>query len=474
MIATPRIEPDQLHRLMKLALDTGEATSLHEAQLLFSSYRLGIMVGRNVAHSPTLQAAVLTAVNTGRRSFLGGVFVEGTLDVPLLVPWHRCRTLRDAVENLQGIITVLAPNMPRIVIGDASMPSGDTEFAVRATFDGWCGGIVPLDHDLHLPESQECVPAGVLAGALGVSEAFQFVRDDNDMAGRRDIGMSLWQPGAETNWLAARDTGPTLERLPARAWLIGLGHLGQAFLWTLGLLPYASPEDVCLVLQDFDELVGANDSTSLLTTRAKLGMKKTRAMALWCEERGFHTSIVERRFSAGFQVAEDEPRVALCGVDNALARADLEDVGFERVIEAGLGAGTQEYLAFQIHAFPARRTAKCRWGANMNQLNRDTVADKPAYRALAHDGIDDCGIITLAGRTVGASFVGAVTSAVVVAELMRMVVGGHRYEVVDGSLRSLELRQAVRAAEGPSFNPGTTTATLQTVDAQPGRGTVTP
>ena len=400
MTTTPYVGPDQLHRLVKLALDTGEVASLGEAQQLFDSYRLGIMVGSNVARSATLQAAVLTAVNTGRRSFLGGVCVEGTLDVPLLVQWGRCRTLKEAVKDLQGTITELAPDVPRIVIGDVSIPSGDSEFAVRATFDGWCGGIVPLNHDRFLPESQECVPAGVLAGALGVSEAFQFVRGDNDMAGRRDVGLSLWQPAAETNWLTACDLGPTLERLPARAWLIGLGHLGQAFLWTLGLLPYASPEDVGLVLQDFDELAEANDSTSLLTTRAKSGKKKTREMAHWCEERGFRTSIVERRFSTGFRIAEDEPRVALCGVDNAFARADLEDVGFDRVIEAGLGAGTREYLAFQVHTFPARRAARLRWGTGIHQLNEDIVADKPAYRALVQNGLDDCGITTLAGRTV--------------------------------------------------------------------------
>ena len=456
------VGPDQLHRLVKLALDTGEAANLEEAQRLFGDYRLGIVVGSSVAHSATLQAALLTAVNTGRRSFLGGVSVEGTLDVPLLVPWGRCRTLGDAVVDLQGVNTALAPGVPQIVIGDASKPSGDTEFAVRATFDGWCGGVVPLDQGLGLSERQECVPAGVLAGALGVSEAFQYVRGGNAVAGRRDVGLSLWQPEVETNWLTASEQGPKLERLPASAWLIGLGHLGQAFLWTLGLLPYASPEDVNLVLQDFDKLVKANDSTSLLTTRANLGMKKTRAMALWCEARGFLTSIVERRFVADFQVAGDEPSVALCGVDNAPARADLEDVGFDRVIEAGLGAGTQEYLAFQVHTFPARRTARLHWGTDVHHSNGDTIADNPAYRALAQDGLDDCGITTLAGRTVGASFVGAVTAAVVVAELMRMALGGHRYEVVDASLRSLELRQAVIGADGPPFNPGTVSATLKT------------
>ena len=454
------VGPDHLHRHLKLALDTGEAASLEEAKRLFDSYRLGIVVGDSVAYSPTMQAAVLTAVNTGRRSFLGGVSVEGTLDVPLLVPWGRCRTLGEAIGDLQGVITECPPDVPRMVIGGESIPRADSEFAVRATFDGWRGGVAPLYQDIRLPERQEYVPAGVLAGALGVSEAFQFVRGDNAMAGRRDVGLSLWQPDKAINWLEAGELGPPLERLPASAWIIGLGHLGQAFLWTLGLLPYASPEEVSLVLQDFDELVEANDSTSLLTARALLGEKKTRAMAIWCESRGFRTSIVERRFAGDFSVAGDEPRVALCGVDNALARADLEDVGFDRVIEAGLGAGTQEYLAFQTHTFPADRSAKHHWGTQGHRLHADTLADNPAYRALSEGGLDDCGITTLAGRTVGASFVGAVTAAVVISELIRLGLGGPRYEVVDGSLRSLELRQAVVCRDGAPFNPGTTAATL--------------
>ena len=463
MTTTAVVGPDHLHRHLKLALDTGEVASLEEAQRLFDSYRLGIVVGSDVAHSETMQAAVLTAVNTGRRSFLGGVCVEGTVDVPLLVPSGRSRTLGEAIADLQGVVTNCAPGVPRIVIGGESIPHTDSEFAVRATFDGWRGGVAPLYHDLRLPERQECVPAGVLAGALGVSEAFQFVRGDNAVAGRRDVGLSLWQPDKDVSWLDNNEAGPPLERLPASAWLIGLGHLGQAFLWTLGLLPYRSPEEVSLVLQDFDELVEANDSTSLLTTRAKLGEKKTRAMALWCESRGFRTSIVERRFADDFRVGGDEPRVALCGVDNAPARSDLEDVGFDRVIEAGLGAGTQEYLAFQTHTFPAQRSARNRWGAQGHQPDENTVADNPAYRALAEHGLDDCGITTLAGRTVGASFVGAVTATVVVAELLRMGLGGHRYEIVDGTLRSLELRQAVVCVDGAPFNPGTTTAASNTV-----------
>lgn len=121
---------------------------------------------------------------------------------------------------------------------------------------------------------------------------------------------------------------------------IGLGHLGQAYLWALGMLPDASPQEVQLVLQDYDALVLANDSPSLLPSSVLLGEKKTRAMARWCEERGFRTAIVERRFNEKCWVNDDEPHVALCGVENPMARAALEQVGFRRVIEAGLGWGT--------------------------------------------------------------------------------------------------------------------------------------
>ena len=454
------IDSDQLHRLVKLALDTGEVQSLEVAEQLFAGYRLGIEVGYDVATSPTLQAAVLTAVNIARRSFLGGVYVSGNLAIPLCVPWGQCQTLREAVIDLHGqVVQHITPDLPLIVIGgEEQVNYGDRPFAVRATFDGWAGGVIPLDGARRLPEQQECVPAGILAGALAISEAFQFVRGGNVVAGHRDVGLSLWRPEPEVSWLVTNDRGPVLERLPSRLWLIGLGHLGQAFLWTLGLLPYVRSNDVTLVLQDYDTIVMANDSTSLLTTSCLVGEKKTRAMARWCESRGFRTTILERRFADNFNVASNEPGVALCGVDNALARSVLEDVGFPRIVEAGLGAGPQEYLSFQIHTFPASREAKKLWSSERQTSTSETLLGLPAYRALADAGADECGLTTLAGRTVGASFVGTVTATLVIAEVLRMMLEAHSYEVIDGSLRSLEHRQALAREPHAPFNPGATPA----------------
>ncbi len=450
---------DELHRLIKLAVDTGEAPTLADAERLFGSYRLMIEVGPEVARSSTAQAAVLTAVNTGRRCFLGGVLVKGEPDVDLLIPWRRCKTLGEAVEDLRGtVVSAVEHDVPRVVIGEVGDVADPGEFAVRATFDGWAGGVVPLENGRRLPERWEFAPAGVLAGALAVSEAFQSIRG-NVLAGRREVGMSLWRPEGTVAWLDGEEPGPTLERLPSRLWLIGLGHLGQAFLWTLGFLPYAEPEELELVLQDHDTLVRANDSTSLLTTLNMVGEKKARAMARWCEERGFRTTIHERRFASDFKINDEEPRVALCGVDNALARAALEDVGFERVIEAGLGRGTREYLDFQVHTFPARKSARERWGGATDGRDETDLLDKPAYKSLAKNGLDECGLTLLAGRTVGASFVGTVTATIVVAELLRMVLGDRRYDVIDGTLRSLGHGRAI-TSEAPDepFNPGTTSA----------------
>ena len=74
---------DALHRAVKMAVDTGEARTLDEAYALFRDYRLVVAVGPDVERSETLQAAVLTTVNAGRRCFLGGVEVTGALDAPL-------------------------------------------------------------------------------------------------------------------------------------------------------------------------------------------------------------------------------------------------------------------------------------------------------------------------------------------------------------------------------------------------------
>jgi hypothetical protein len=444
---------DGLSRMLKLALDTGEAGTVDEARALFARYRIHLAVGEDAAASPTCQAAVLTAVNAGRRCFLGGVAVAGPLESRLLVPWRSCQTLGEAIRDLQGQVVNQPPaDTPILAFGDVQPESRETPLMLRATTYGWTAAVAPPEYGRRRT-AVEFTPAGVLAGAIGVSETFQFLRGTNALAGRREIGLSLWKP--EEDFRIA-DSGPSVTDLPSRIWMIGLGHLGQAVLWTLGLLPYNVPGALEIVLQDFDELVEANDSTSLLTDLTMIGRRKARSMASWCEQRGFRTVVVERRFASDFTIAADEPGVAICGVDNPIARAALEDVGFSRIVEAGLGAGPSEYLAFQVHSFPGRKSARARWGNALTTDSSRGLLNQPAYRGLREQGVDECGLLQLAGRTVGAAFVGSIASCLVVAELVRMAHGFHRYELIDGTLRSFEGLTALHAPDCAPYNPGTT------------------
>jgi hypothetical protein len=437
---------DRLNRTVKLALDTGEASSIEDAEKIFAGYRLQVAVGPDIAGSPVLQAALLTAINCASRTFLGGVTVVGDLGA-LRVTLPPYQDLDHAVRALGASIgEALDVAAPTVVIGDMES-AAVVPFAIRATFAGWCGGVVPLAQGVRLSEVGTFTPAGVLAGALGVSEIFQRVRGGAPMACRRPVGLDLWAP--HRDWLQCGET-PVLDRLPAAAWLVGLGNLGQAYLWTLALLPYGS-EAAELVLQDMDVLAPSNLSTSILTSAAQLGQRKTRAMAAWAETRGFRTTIIERTFAANFRIGSREPPVALIGVDNALARRSIEDVGFERVIEAGLGQGPQDFLGFDIHSFPASRPASEIW-REFDGSQADVA--QPAYMALLQQSQDPCGIVQLAGRSIGAPFVGAVAATCVIAELARLTLGGDRIEMISGHLRDLGARTVIPGEPWPIFNPG--------------------
>ena len=299
--------------------------------------------------------------------------------------------------------------------------------------------------------------SGMLAAGLAVNEAFLFVNGAMPAAGRRALGLSLWRPGPEADWLQPDESEPALTYLPSRLWLIGLGHLGQAYLWGLGLLPYRNPADVALVLQDIDVIAESTESTSILTDAAMIGRKKTRAMAAWAERRGFATSLQERMFAADFTRQAEEPGVALCGLDNGAGRQALDQVGFDFVVEAGLGRGHRDFRAMRLHVLPGRRAAADIW---KQAREGETVEDRPAYAKLMEDGVlDRCGMTLLAGKAVGAPFVGAIAATLALSEVLRLLHGGAIYQLIDIDLLSLDQRLVSQHPNDfADLNPGFTMA----------------
>ena len=446
-------QPDSLHRLVKHSIDSGAAQSVAEAEALFRSFHLAI----EMAATPTdgvSQAALLTAVALGRRVFLGGVSIAGDLTADLVTPLPLGRTLGDAVFALGARPGRTAPESPTIVIGGEAADRREG-FCVRTAAAGWRGGILPIHSELTPAPGPGMPLAGMLSAALAVNEAYLSVRGGVPVAGRRTLGLSLWRPDAALDWLCGDSGEPDLVYLPSKLWLIGLGHLGQAYLWGLGVLPYRSPEELSLVMQDVDMVTPATESTSVLTDADLVGQQKTRAMAAWAERRGFRTSIQERLFDASFRRQGLEPGVALCGVDNADGRRALDRVGFDLVIEAGLGRGHRDFRTMRLHTLPGSRPASEIWKA---EHAGELVEERPAYRRLVEEGVlDSCGMTLLAGKAVGAPFVGATAATLALSEILRLLHGGGVHEMIDLDLLSLDQLVASRhPRDFRHLNPGFT------------------
>jgi hypothetical protein len=412
------IDANSMHRLTKLLIDSGEAASVQEAIDSFSRYGVRIRLGADIAHDVAGQIIALTAINCAARSFNGNVVIEGD-DFELIAPGFESTRLAKFIDSV-GVKSShnASQSWPRVVINHDSAERGD----ILAWSAGWHFGL-GAPHTGGPPFPPSCV---AVAG-LAINEAFSILRLDNPYAGRRKIKLSLWNPASLDS------TAPSHQDLarPGGLWLIGAGHLGQAYAWTLGFMP-AGPEPI--FLQDIDVVTNSTISTSMVSQRSDCGRKKTRVVAQWLEARGYKTALIERRFDGSQQLRPEEPGVALFGVDNAAARRVAEGAGFQHIIDAGLGSGPRDFRGIRIRTFPGPSAAAALWSSE--QQNREPLAT--AYQQMVKDGADACGVTQLATRAVGAPFVGCVAAGYVLGELIRQNVGGPTFGFLDMHLRDPE------------------------------------
>ncbi len=424
---------DSFHRLAKVFADSGEAETIEEAETILAKYGVRIVLNQGVEKDVASQIIALTVINCASRSFMGNVKIDAPSDIVLSAPGFAGSSLSQFSTWL-GVRSTLDDQTKRLPIIEIGTPSkSQVGEVIYPWADGWIFGINGQTN----VKGALFPPACVAAGGLAVSEAFSVLRRDNPYAGRRALTLSLWEPRKVGNAAAA---GPGVGLEVPSTWLIGLGHLGQAYAWTIGFMK--SARDAMLFLQDVDEITSSTPSTSVLSTPDLIGHRKTRVVASWLEARGYKTALVERRFDQFQRVCASEPRVALFGVDNPAARRVFEGTGFSHVIDAGLGSGYKDFKAIRVRTFPGPSRAADLW--NTNEETPDIVK-APAYKALLASGVDPCGVTTLSTRSVGAPFVGCVGSGYVIAALMRRQLGLDSFAVVDLNLRDPARCDAVLA-----------------------------
>jgi hypothetical protein len=437
----------KLSRISKLLVDLDERTT-QEALIRRQQYAVTLRCGPDVAKSHTLQVAVLTAATIANKCFPGAVQVAldgGLAEAPLLIWPSLKETLGQALACLLGPRALARRTGPEqedhaLIFGGAR----PTEDSLLVTFDGWVVKVGPSHSEDRLPEREYCSLSGVLAAALAVSELFLSFAEINVMAGRRTVGLSLWRPDLDIVDPSA--VGIPVEFLPRDLWVLGLGHLGNAYLWSLSTMRFSDPAAAEIILNDFDATEPENVETGLLFHAADVGHYKTRVCSNWLEARGFRTRLVERRFDSNFRCRADEPRLAFCGFDLNAPRRDLATARFDRVIESGLGGTADNFDTISLHALPNPRGPEEIWPdptpeekAKRNERQQLLARKNPAY---SHLGGDECGRFDLAGKSVAVPFVGAAAGSLVVAEIIRLLHGGPAYTDIKLVLADLNRRFA--------------------------------
>lgn len=446
----------KLSRISKLFVDR-DAMTVATALVQRQEFLVTMSCGEDVAKSYTLQLAVLTAVNIAMRCFPGGVRVaipETLMKAPLLLWCGLKQTFGQAIIDLAGTEARIPPDKHEgrvILFGNAPSCQG----ALRVTFDGWIAKVGPATQVDRLQERQYCSLAGILGASLAMSELFMSFAELNITACRRTVALSLWRPGADVS--DPSSLGIPIQFLPKELWILGLGHLGNAYLWALGSLPYDNPREVEFFLNDYDEIEEENIETSLLFAKKDIEEYKTRASSAWLEARKFRTRLIERPFDANFRRRDEEPGMALCGFDSNEVRRNLATAKFLRVVESGLGGTHDNFDTVSLHMFPNPRPISELWpdltaeqNIKTQQRQERLSQENEAYKNITDDA---CGRYELAGKSIAVPFVGATAAVLVVAEVLRLMHLGPAYTGIKLSMSSYKIfpSQALDTYEARDF-----------------------
>ena len=427
-------ENPNLSRISKLFADR-DSLPTEEGLAKRQQFAVTLVCGADVAASYMSQLSVLTAAEIASRCFPGAVYVAlpAQVDDAAIMLWPHLTgppSFGALLRQIVGTHSVVPdqgdlPHSNVLLFGDAPDIAG----ALRITFDGWVAKTGPVPLVARLPERPYCTLAAILSAALAVSELFLSFAEISLEATRRTAALSLWRPDLDPAHSAA--IGRPVQWLPADSWVLGLGHLGNAYLWALGTLPYENASSARVFLNDFDSVQIENIETGLLFTHADLNRTKARTCAAWLERRGFRTRLLERRFDKNFRCQPGEPRLALCGFDSNPPRRDLPSAEFVQVIESGLGGTPNNFDTLSLHALPNPRGIHELWPdlsdeeGKKREAHQNRVAQE--NEAYIRSGLNDCGRFEFAGKSVAVPFVGAVAGCFVIAEALRLFHDGPAY-----------------------------------------------
>jgi hypothetical protein len=430
-------------RITKALTDAARASSFKEAEARLDAVHIAVIVGADQATTRAGQAAALTAIATARKCF-GRITLVSEADVPLIAKLPLGATLQCAARRLGARIARKPParTTHRIIIGNAS---AGNSWTIRCWWDRWLSGT--RAHDGTAGDSRLAL-SGVFAAALAVRQVFAGV-----LAGKvlraRDATISLWTP-----WIGAdrKDLGPECFDVPDQFWFLGLGHLGQGFVWNLCLLGTKGGR---AILQDDQTIGEENEATSLLVTEDDIGGKKARIASTWLGTAGWTADVIERRHHGDIRLTPDDPPYLLSGLDRIEPRRVMAKHGFDYMIDAGLGHGPHDFEGIQLRVVAKGASSSDLWSAPEHAVS-EPLSDRQAsaaYRDLEKQ-IGQCGIVSFAEASTSVPFVGAATGALVIAQAIRLASLESTARFLQVQLGAPEMASVGDFVATPSVNVG--------------------
>lgn len=419
------IHSTRYDRILK-ALMIKHECSKKEALFKLKSLTIKIECREAIRYSLPLQAALLTAVNTAKRAFAGGLILDVPEEIDLKLPLKQFSTLNEAINTIAGPCIVPESKDTtesfKLLFGKSAHSYNELEVICN----GWQGGVVTKTDDITLEGKNTSLPiGGIYAGALGVACAFYVTLQLNIKAADKSRGLSLWNYDKSQQWHSNSNSGPEIKVLPSALWLMGLGHIGQAHAWTLSLLPYSKCKPTIYLL-DYDILEDVNLGSGLVSFQEQIGSTKTSVTADWLTVNKFNCRIVDRPFTKDMQInAEEpynEPKIALTGFDDIIPRRALGNAGFDGIIDCGIGGELHSFDSIAIRIFPNQTaTPEESWSKNENSDSKKEY-DCGNFAELAEFEMEDQAIST--------SFVGVITSSIAFSELIKAIHNvGSKYSI---------------------------------------------
>jgi hypothetical protein len=426
-----------------LSLHDGSEPTLEAAEAAHAAAGVLVCVSGDTCREPHGQAALLTAVVTGVRAFGAVHVLLGDPTAQLAGGPAHGLTVADFIEA-EGACLVppedltTSDSWPAVLIGSGVAPpvTDRPRPVLWVSWSGWTARASATEQDQLTPVGG-CMLAPIAAAAIGVSEAFGVMHSKPASdAGFRTVELNLWNPSGSGDRCE-----PTLAYAPRAWWLVGLGHLGQAYAWVISWLAYDDPSAVEIVLQDTDRTVRGNYSTGLFTPKNSSGVPKVKLVAEAMENIGFDVRRVERRLGGDLRVADDEAHVALLGVDNLPTRRLTSGVGWRFAVDVGLGSRASDFTSMYLRRFPGSRLSHDVPSWQDEPSKAPMVPATPAFADLARRG-DECGVVQIAGKAIGVPFVGVAAACLAIAETCRELHGGAGHDSLTYDLNTTGLRSA--------------------------------